>query len=100
VQVANPRIYHAREPGGALFGSKTQDWASIADGASATTTVTVTGAAMGDFARAAMSVDLQGLTLAAYVSAANTVTVVATNASGSAVDLGSGTLRVRVERGT
>jgi hypothetical protein len=76
------------------------DPASIADGASATQAVTVTGASLGDYAEASFSLDLQGLTLTAYVNAADSVTAVLNNATGGAVDLGSGTLRVRNGRQT
>jgi hypothetical protein len=84
---------------GLLFGSKTFDWASIASGAQATTTVTVTGAALGDFVLGvAMSIDSLGLTFRGIVTAANTVTVTANNLTGGAVDLGSGTLSVLVAK--
>lgn len=79
-----------------LTGSATYDPASLADGAGATTTVTVTGAALGDFALASFSLDLQGITLTAYVSAPDTVSVRFQNESGGTLDLGSGTLRARV----
>lgn len=62
------------------------------------TTVTVAGAALGDFARASFSLDLQGVTLTAWVSAANTVSARFQNGTTGAVDLGSGTLRVRAEK--
>ena len=74
-------------------GSKTWDPPSLASGAQQTTTVTVTGAALGDAAEASFDKDLAGTTLRAYVSAANTVTVVHRNDTGGAVDLASGTLR-------
>lgn len=80
-------------------GSMTKDWGSIVVGASAPPqTVTVTGAVLGDFAQASMNIDLQGLTMTAYVSAADTVTVVLANLTAGAVDLVSGTLNVRVMR--
>lgn len=79
-----------------LSGSATYDPASLNDGDGATTTVTVTGAALGDFAVASFSLDLQGVTLSAYVSAANTVSVRFQNETGGVLDLGSGTLRARV----
>ena len=80
-----------------FFGSATYDPASLIDGAGATTTVTVTGAVLGDFVTAvSFSLDLQGITLTAYVSAANTVSVRFQNESGGTIDLASGTLRVRV----
>ena len=69
---------------------------SIANGASASTTVTVSGAALGDYAVASFSLDLSGLTLSAYVSATNTVTVVLSNLTGAAVNLASGTVSVLV----
>lgn len=81
-----------------LTGSATYDPPSLADGAGATTTVTCSGAALGDTALAAFSLDLQGITLTAWVSAANTVSVRFQNESGGSIDLGSGTLRVRVIR--
>ncbi len=79
------------------YGSATYDPASLADGAGATTTVSVTGAALGDLATASFSLDLQGITLTAWVSAANTVSVRFQNESGGVLDLGSGTLRVQTQ---
>lgn len=86
-----------RAGAGGLFGSATYDPASLADGAGATTTVTVTGAALGDMVTGvSFSLDLQGITLTAYVSAADTVAVRFQNESGGVLDLASGTIRVRV----
>lgn len=79
-------------------GSATYDPGSLADGAGATTTVTCTGAALGDFALASFSLDLQGITVTAWVSAADTVSVRFQNESGGVLDLASGTLRVRASR--
>lgn len=85
--------------GKVLTGNKTHDWASVAAGAQATTTVTVTGAALGDFvAGVSVGVDLAGCRLSGYVSAADTVTVVLHNGTGGAVDLASTTLRVLVRK--
>jgi hypothetical protein len=82
---------------GTLTGSKTHDWASVANGANANTTVTVTGAVLGDNAMASMSVAVPaGSHLAASVTAADTVTVTLFNATGGALDLASGTLRATV----
>lgn len=81
-----------------IAGMATYDPPSLADGAGTTTTVTATGAALGDFASATFSLDLQGITLSAWVSAANTVSVRFQNESGGVLDLGSGTLRVRVTK--
>ena len=60
------------------------------------TTVALTGAALGDIALASFSLDLQGLDLIPYVSAANTVTCILRNQTATAVNLASGTLRVGV----
>jgi hypothetical protein len=79
-------------------GSAVYDPPNLADGAGTTTTVTVTGAALGDYARASFSLDLQGIVLTAWVSAADTVSVRFQNESGGALDLASGTLRARVEK--
>lgn len=79
-------------------GSATYDPASIAAGAGVTTTVTVTGAALGDFTQATFSLDLQGVTLSAWVSAANTVSVRFQNGTGAPIDLASGTIRARVTK--
>ncbi len=81
-----------------IDGSATYDPPSLADGAGATTPVAVTGAALGDYARASFSLDLQGITVTAWVSAAAVVSVRFQNESGGTVDLASGTLRVRVEK--
>ena len=74
----------------------TWDPASVAAGSKISTTVTVSGASLGDFVLASFSLDLQELTLTCYVSASNTVEVVLANLTGSAVDLASGTLAVLV----
>lgn len=83
---------------GILQGTATYDPANLVDGAGATTTVTVTGCAMGDFAEASFSNDLQGITLTAWVSAAGTVSVRFQNETGGAIDLASGTLKCRTSR--
>jgi hypothetical protein len=81
-----------------LRGSATYDPPSLAAGAGVTTTVPVAGAALGDFARAAFSLDLAGLQLTAWVSAADTVSVRFQNGTAAAIDLASGTLRAKVEK--
>lgn len=70
--------------------------ASILDGDEVAVDVTVVGAKLGDFALASFSLDVADLSLTADVTAANTVTAVLANNTGGAVDLGSGTLRVKV----
>jgi uncharacterized protein DUF5907 len=74
----------------ALRGSVSWNPTSIAGGASQSTNVTVTGAAIGDGAVGSLSVALQaGVTVSAEVSAANTVTVTVFNdGSGGASDPG------------
>ena len=81
---------------GLLTGSATYDAASLIDAAGVTTTVTVTGAALGDFAMASLGVDAAGISVTAYVSAANTVSVRLQNESGGTLDLASTTLRAVV----
>lgn len=81
-------------------GLKTHDFGSLIDGAGETTTVTVTGAALGNFAQASLSVDLQGLTMTAWVSAADTVSVRVQNETGGTIDLGSATLRAYILQST
>jgi hypothetical protein len=77
-----------------MTGSATYDPPSIGAGLSATTTITVTGAALGDKFIASFSLSLAGLNLNAYVSAANTVTCLFSNPTAGAIDLASGTLSV------
>lgn len=79
-----------------LTGSAVYDPANLVDGAGVTTTVTVTGAALGDTALISFSLDLQGILLTAYVSSANTVSCRFQNETGGPIDLGSGTLRAKV----
>lgn len=73
-------------------GTATFNPSNLADGAGETTTVTVTGASLGDVALASFSLDTQGITVTAWVSAANTVSVRLQNETGGALDLASGTL--------
>jgi hypothetical protein len=81
-----------------LEASVTYDPPSLAAGDGVTTTVLVAGAALGDFVRASFSLDLQGITVTAWVSAADTVSVRFQNGTASAIDPGSGTLRVQAEK--
>lgn len=86
--------------GGVLTGSATYDPASLADGAAASTTVTVTGAALGDIVTGvSFSLDLQGVDLTAYVSAADTVTVKFANRTGGTLDLGEGDIAIVLRQG-
>lgn len=83
-------------PGAALTGTATFNPGSLVDGAGETTTVTVTGAALGNFTTATFSLDTQGITITSWVSAANTVSVRFQNETGGTIDLASGTLTARV----
>ena len=95
------KYWFANHPSGRLLaGSKTHDWSDVGAAAEETTTVTVTGAALGDMVvgcshSAAVT---QGTPIFdAYVSAADTVTVSVTNTDGSdALNMASGTTRVIV----
>ena len=82
-----------------IIGSVSYNPPSIAAGASTSTTLTVTGAALGDFVdMISFSLDAQLINFSGYVSSANTVTVVLTNNTGGTIDLGNGTLRVIVNK--
>ncbi len=79
--------------------SGTLDLASEADGVGITSTFTVTGVALGDHVLSfAHSLDLQGITATAYVSAANTVSIRFQNESTGVLDLASSTVRIVVGR--
>lgn len=77
-------------------GERAWDVPSLAAGASSATTVTVPGARQGSFAVAALDTAPAGLVLSATVSAADSVSVTATNATGAGVDPLPGRLRVQV----
>ena len=76
--------------------SDTWNPGSIADGDEEAKEVTVTGAVLGDYATASFSLDVTDLILDAQVTAADTVTCILANNTGDAIDLGEGTIRVRV----
>ena len=70
---------------------------AIANGALASTTVTVAGAAAGDKVLASMTTLLtDALLISAHVSATNTVTVVLANLTGASVTIAAGTVSVLV----
>lgn len=78
-----------------LKGETTWDPGSIADGDDLSTTVTVTGAAVGDPCFASLStLGANDVLISAHVQAADTVRVVLLNRTGGAFDAASGTLRV------
>jgi hypothetical protein len=76
-----------------LPASVTYDPPGLAAGEGVTTTASVAGATLGDFARASISLDLLGIALAAWVSAADPFSVRFQNGTAGAVDLRSGSLR-------
>ena len=61
-----------------------------------TTTVTVSGAALGDFVNVSFSLPLSGLLMFAEVTASNTITVTFFNPTTLPIDVSSGTLKVLV----
>ncbi len=79
-------------------GSVTYDPPSLSAGSGATTSVTVTGAAMGDAVAVSFSNDLRGITVTGWVSSANTVSVRFQNGTAGTIDLAGGTLRASVRK--
>jgi riboflavin synthase alpha subunit len=74
---------------------------SLSDGAGETDDITVPGVALGDMVLgASLGVDLVGLTVTGYVSAANTVKFRIQNESTATVDLASSTLKIVIGRPT
>lgn len=76
--------------------SDTWNPGSIANGAADTKVVAVAGAVLGDYVLCSFSLNLQGLQMTGYVSGGGNVTVILNNATGGAIDLASGTVKVRV----
>lgn len=76
-----------------VVGSTTWDPGSIADGAIASTTVTVTGAATNMPCFATFTSLVAGWIITAICTASDTVTVTIMNKTGGAVDLANGTVR-------
>lgn len=80
-----------------LSATAVWDPPNLTNGSVASTTVTVTGAAVGDIAYAAhSSIGANNVIISANVQAADTVRVVLRNDTGGALDIASGTLRVNV----
>lgn len=80
-----------------LSGSVTQDVASVpAQTTSSPSTITVTGAAVGDPVYVGVSAITAGTIFTAQVTASNTVTVYITNPTGGALDPPNATYSVRV----
>jgi hypothetical protein len=77
----------------------TLDASSLINAAGETNTIAVPGVALGDIVlNVSMGVDLAGLTVTAYVSAANTVSIRFQNESEATVNLASTTVRCVVAR--
>lgn len=80
-----------------LSATATYDPPSVASGSQTSTTITVTGATVGDTTTCGHSTITADLwQISCYVSAADTVRVVLKNHSGGAIDAASGTLRADV----
>lgn len=80
-----------------ISGTIVFDPGSLVDGAGETSSsVTVTGAALGDFAIVAAPYDLQGITATVYVDAANSAKIRLQNETTGTIDLASGTWKVKV----
>jgi len=69
---------------------------SIAAGGTVQLNVPLSGARPGDFVQAAFTLSTSGIVFLAQIGAQDVVTVTAWNRSGAAVDLGAGTVRVRL----
>lgn len=82
--------------GGELSATLANDPADVAAGAELLTSITVTGAALGDPVIAGFDKDLAGLTISAFVSATNTVKVKLDNLTGSGINLATGNFFVKV----
>jgi hypothetical protein len=79
--------------------SCTLNAASLNDGAGETDTIAVPGVALGDIVLGvSFGVDLAGVTVTGYVSAANVVTLRIQNESTATVDLASTTVKLVVGR--
>lgn len=77
----------------------TVDAASLIDAAGETHTVAVPGVALGDMVIAvSLGVDIAGLIVTGYVSAASVVTIQIQNESAGTVDLASTALKILVGR--
>lgn len=79
-----------------LTGSASWTPGGVTSGSEVSTTVTVASAVLGDVVSVSFSLDLTPLVISAYISAANTVTVVLANNSISTVTVGAGIVKVSV----
>ena len=81
---------------GVLDTRANYDPPNIIAGSAVTTDFTVKAARFGDFVLVSELYDLQGIQLTGYVSGAGTVTAVFYNGSANAVNLGTGTVTIRL----
>ena len=79
-----------------IDGSATWDPGNLVDGAGETKSISVLGAALGDFVIVSAPYDLQDCVAHGYVQATDTVEIRLQNESGGAIDFASGTWKVRV----
>lgn len=79
---------------------KTFNWTpgTIAAGAQTFTSVTVNGVTVNDFVDLGFGINLAGINATSYVAATDTIIVLLTNNSGSAITLGATTLKIKVEK--
>tara|TARA_R110000822_G_scaffold3887_1_gene16596 strand:- start:210 stop:533 length:324 start_codon:yes stop_codon:yes gene_type:complete len=79
--------------------SATLNASSLADGAGETNTIAVPGVALGDIVlNISMGVDVSGISITPYVSAADVVSIRFQNESGGTLDLASTTVKCVVVR--
>jgi len=89
-------VFVLKESAFRVLNSIAYDPVSLADNAKEVTTLTMEGAALGDFIVVSFSLDIQGIAVSAYVSAADTVKIVFHNFTGGIIDLASGILKVGI----
>jgi hypothetical protein len=94
----NQRWSHVENSNEGLIGSVIYDPGNLSDGAGVTTTILVIGAVLGDFTLVTFSLNLQGITLASWVSSDDNVSVRFQNETGGSIDLASGVLRAQAKR--
>lgn len=80
------------------YASSSYDPPNIVSGTVVSTTVTVTGAALGDLVQASINKDPLGLQIWGAVTAANTVTVYFRNDTGADINISNGTVSVVVSK--
>ena len=97
VQNGTTDIVHNNVVLGKVYkATATYDPPSLATAAQQSTTVTLTGATVGETVAVSFDKPLQGTRMWAEVTSTNTVTVYHRNDTGAAVDLASGTLTVKI----